>query len=305
MQLQDLTVFADRRLRAQLLARRPSGCIARSRRSARRSGGSRTSSATGCSIAPRATARSPKPDGCCRTTPAGCSAWRPRPSAARSRAAAGPARARGHRRERGRRSLAAAGHRASSRAAHPQVHVEVRRVASRQMAAAVLDRSLDFGVLTFQPAEKALQSVSLGSDELVMLAPPDASLASQAPRHDRGGRPGDRHRAQRSVAGARARAARSTSAGTPRSISRLRCRASTGSSARSKWGSASRCCRAGARWRDRARPSRRGQGAGAGSPRRSVSCSGAAGAVARGAGVSGSVASRATRDRETSDVKAV
>lgn len=64
-------------------------------------------------------------------------------------------------------------------AAHPQVHVEVRRVASRQMAAAVLDRSLDFGVLTFQPAEKALQAISLGHDELVMLAPPDHRLASR------------------------------------------------------------------------------------------------------------------------------
>jgi DNA-binding transcriptional LysR family regulator len=64
-------------------------------------------------------------------------------------------------------------------AAHPQVHVEVRRVASRQMAAALLDRSLDFGVLTFQPAEKALHSVSLGHDELVMLAPPTHRLASR------------------------------------------------------------------------------------------------------------------------------
>ena len=63
--------------------------------------------------------------------------------------------------------------------AHPQVHVEVRRVLSRQMAAALLDRSLDFGVLTFQPPEKALQAVSLGHDELVMLAPPDHRLASR------------------------------------------------------------------------------------------------------------------------------
>ena len=63
--------------------------------------------------------------------------------------------------------------------AHPQIHVEVRRVASRQMAAAVLDRSLDFGVLTFQPAEKALQAVSLGHDELVMLTPPDHPLAAR------------------------------------------------------------------------------------------------------------------------------
>ena len=41
---------------------------------------------------------------------------------------------------------------------HPQALVEVRRVPSRQMAAEVLKRSLDFGVLTFQPPDKGLQS---------------------------------------------------------------------------------------------------------------------------------------------------
>ena len=34
---------------------------------------------------------------------------------------------------------------------HPQARVEVRRVASRQIATELLERSLDFGVLTFQP----------------------------------------------------------------------------------------------------------------------------------------------------------
>src|SRR4029079_4910172 len=35
--------------------------------------------------------------------------------------------------------------------AHPGVVIDVRRMPSRQLSAAVLDRSLDFGVLTFQP----------------------------------------------------------------------------------------------------------------------------------------------------------
>ena len=48
---------------------------------------------------------------------------------------------------------------------------------SRQIAAELLERSLDFGVLTFQPAERGLQSVSLGSDELVLLAHPTHPLA--------------------------------------------------------------------------------------------------------------------------------
>jgi DNA-binding transcriptional LysR family regulator len=63
--------------------------------------------------------------------------------------------------------------------AHPSAQVEVRRVPSRQMATELLQRTLDFGVLTFQPAEKGLQSISLGSDELVMLAHPQHPLASR------------------------------------------------------------------------------------------------------------------------------
>jgi DNA-binding transcriptional LysR family regulator len=62
---------------------------------------------------------------------------------------------------------------------HPQARVEVRRVASRQIATELLERSLDFGVLTFQPTDKGLQSISLGNDELVMLANPRHRLASK------------------------------------------------------------------------------------------------------------------------------
>jgi DNA-binding transcriptional LysR family regulator len=64
-------------------------------------------------------------------------------------------------------------------ASHPQVTVEVRRVPSRRIAADLLDRSMDFGVLTFQPAERGLQSIPLGDDELVMLAHPSHPLASR------------------------------------------------------------------------------------------------------------------------------
>lgn len=63
--------------------------------------------------------------------------------------------------------------------AHPQAQVEVRRVPSRQMATELLQRTIDFGVLTFQPPEKGLQSIPLGSDELVMLANPKHSLADR------------------------------------------------------------------------------------------------------------------------------
>ncbi|HEY3885722.1 MAG TPA: LysR family transcriptional regulator [Vicinamibacterales bacterium] len=62
---------------------------------------------------------------------------------------------------------------------HPGASVEVRRIASRHMAEAVLDRSVDFGVLTFQPADRGIQSVPLGGDELVLLASPRHPLAGR------------------------------------------------------------------------------------------------------------------------------
>ena len=63
---------------------------------------------------------------------------------------------------------------------HPGAQVEVRRVPARQVAGEVLSRTLDFGVLTFPPRERGLQSVSLGEDELVMLMHPKHPLAKRA-----------------------------------------------------------------------------------------------------------------------------
>jgi len=63
------------------------------------------------------------------------------------------------------------------RHAHPLVHVDVRRIPARQLGAEVAQGGLDFGVLTFQPAEPRLGSVVLGHDELVMLVHPTHPLA--------------------------------------------------------------------------------------------------------------------------------
>lgn len=60
---------------------------------------------------------------------------------------------------------------------HPLVHVDVRRVPARQIAAEVAHGALDFGVLTFQPADARLSSIILGQDELVMLVHPAHPLA--------------------------------------------------------------------------------------------------------------------------------
>jgi DNA-binding transcriptional LysR family regulator len=63
--------------------------------------------------------------------------------------------------------------------AHPNVVIDVRRVPSRQIANAVLDRSLDFGVLTFQPADRGVQTISLGGDDVVLLTSPKHPLAGR------------------------------------------------------------------------------------------------------------------------------
>ena len=66
------------------------------------------------------------------------------------------------------------------RSAHPQIQVDVRRVASRQVGVEVLQGGLDFGVVTFQPAERGLLSLGLGPDELVVLVHPQHPLATRA-----------------------------------------------------------------------------------------------------------------------------
>jgi DNA-binding transcriptional LysR family regulator len=63
------------------------------------------------------------------------------------------------------------------RDAHPRIQVDVRRIPSRNIGVEVLQRSLDFGVLSFAPAEAGLASVTIGQDELVMLAHPAHPLA--------------------------------------------------------------------------------------------------------------------------------
>ena len=63
------------------------------------------------------------------------------------------------------------------RETYPHAQVEMRRVQSRQIPGEVLNRSLDFGLVTFPPGERSLLSVPLGVDELVMLTHPTHPLA--------------------------------------------------------------------------------------------------------------------------------
>src|SRR5436853_1815124 len=62
---------------------------------------------------------------------------------------------------------------------YPDIAIDVRRVPARQIAVEVLQGSLDFGALTFHPAEQGLLEVPVGSDELVLLVPPSHPLANR------------------------------------------------------------------------------------------------------------------------------
>ena len=60
---------------------------------------------------------------------------------------------------------------------HPEIVIDVRRVAARQIAIEVQQGSLDFGVLTFVPTEHDLHKVTIGADELVLLVSPSHRFA--------------------------------------------------------------------------------------------------------------------------------
>jgi DNA-binding transcriptional LysR family regulator len=62
---------------------------------------------------------------------------------------------------------------------HPHISIDVRRVPARQIAVEVQQGSLDFGALTFHPAETGLLEVTIGSDELVLLVPPSHALGKR------------------------------------------------------------------------------------------------------------------------------
>jgi len=62
---------------------------------------------------------------------------------------------------------------------HPGILIDVRRIPSRQMAQEIMLRTVDFGVLTFNPPDRELQTLLLGTDELVLLVPPTHPLADR------------------------------------------------------------------------------------------------------------------------------
>lgn len=62
---------------------------------------------------------------------------------------------------------------------HPRILVDVRRVPARQVGIEVAQANLDFGIVTFDPADKRLHAVLLGPDELVLLVHPTHPFAQR------------------------------------------------------------------------------------------------------------------------------
>ena len=118
------------------------------------------------------------------------------------------------------------------RESHPLVHVDVRRIPARQIGAEVSQGTLDFGVLTFQPAEPKLSSIVLGHDELVMLVPPTHTLAAQQGSDARRIRPRSRSSRTTIHRTCATGCCACSSSITFRPTSWCRCRASKGSNAR-------------------------------------------------------------------------
>jgi DNA-binding transcriptional LysR family regulator len=62
---------------------------------------------------------------------------------------------------------------------HSRILVDVRRVPARQVGVEVAQGSLDFGIVTFDPGDRRLNSLALGADELVLLVHPSHPFAGR------------------------------------------------------------------------------------------------------------------------------
>lgn len=63
---------------------------------------------------------------------------------------------------------------------HPRVQIDVRRVPSRNIGIELQQRTIDLGILTFPPADRDLASITIGTDELVLLVPKSHPFAQRA-----------------------------------------------------------------------------------------------------------------------------
>ncbi len=62
---------------------------------------------------------------------------------------------------------------------HPQIKIEVFRNVSEKIPLEVVERNLDFGFLSYDPMNPALQSIEVHRDELVLVVPPQHRFANR------------------------------------------------------------------------------------------------------------------------------
>jgi DNA-binding transcriptional LysR family regulator len=65
------------------------------------------------------------------------------------------------------------------REAFPQIRINVQRHLSERLPVEVLERNLDFGFLSFEPPQSALESLVVHRDELVLVVPPGHPFAGR------------------------------------------------------------------------------------------------------------------------------
>jgi DNA-binding transcriptional LysR family regulator len=62
---------------------------------------------------------------------------------------------------------------------HPQIKIEVSRNVSEKIPLEVVERNLDFGFLSYDPMNPALQSIEVHRDELTLVVPPGHQFAGR------------------------------------------------------------------------------------------------------------------------------
>lgn len=65
------------------------------------------------------------------------------------------------------------------RAAHPLIKIEVQRGVASRIPKQITSREVELGVISFAPHDESLRSVSVMSDELVLITSPDHRLADR------------------------------------------------------------------------------------------------------------------------------
>lgn len=62
---------------------------------------------------------------------------------------------------------------------HPMIKVDIKRGVASRIPRQIMAREVELGVVSFKPKDRTVNSIEVGSDELVLVVPPDHRLAGQ------------------------------------------------------------------------------------------------------------------------------